>query len=256
MCTHCTGSSLKLRTFYACLSVKWLNKTMMILIKTFLWKWSGARIGLKRKSRHHEHEISFTIETTPWYWSSKLAVEKHLLSLPTNETKLLSTKCTLRRSVTFFVLSLLSLVLGFWIARAQKCWIIIISLSVVVEITTRRHKYSIHMILVFFNATSVESLHHTRGISQPLQCSSRLVGHFLINFTGDYIENRKMKGEFNNLSSFIQRHTVTTARSFWHGVWRFPASAWVTVRESACEIYGNVWTEADHTFHTTQLNVQ
>lgn len=87
---------------------------------------------------------------TPWHWSSKLAVEKNLLSLPTNETKLLSTKCTLRRSVTFFVLSLLLLVLGFWIARAQKCWIIIISLSVVVEITTRRHKYSIHIKLGFF----------------------------------------------------------------------------------------------------------
>lgn len=83
------------------------------------------------------------------------------------------------------------------------------------EITTRRHEYSIHMILgFFFNAASVESLHYTRGISQPLQCSRRLVGHFLINFTGDYIENRKMKGEFNNLSSFIQRHTVTTAISF------------------------------------------
>lgn len=82
------------------------------------------------------------------------------------------------------------------------------------EITTRRHKYSIHMILgFFFDATSVESLYH-RHISQSLQSSSRLVGHFMINFTSDYTENRKMKGGFNNLSSFIQRHTVTTARSF------------------------------------------
>lgn len=43
----------------------------------------------------------------------KVGHRKNLLSLPTNETKLLSTKCTLRRSVTFFVLSLLLLVLGF-----------------------------------------------------------------------------------------------------------------------------------------------